>query len=330
METKDADADIAMTDIDFSIPLKPFADPVFEAIFANKDVAGLAARSFINAVLAESGDPLIGEITQLTPQKSIPNILGRGYRFDIEARVGNRELADIEVQLRYMDMNNRGLLYGSKFLDENAERGAKMETVLEAMPRVIIINLLYFNLRKGHSDFHQPVELMYRKPKETGEYERASDRMVIHNIELKKFMKYKLPALRNNPYDGKTPGLCYWLWALCVSHEENKPLGEVIGMNPVLTEFSEKDEGFKQYTERYEEISTDLNVRRMYAIWTEGMSALDQARSEGIAEGKEEERIEIARSLIKLETSTEIIIIATKLPVEKIEELREECNASEA
>ena len=330
MEAKDTDENIARSGIDFTVPLKPFADPVFEAVFANKDVAGIAARSFINAILAESGDPLIGEITQLTPQKSMSNILGRGYRFDIEARVENRELADIEVQLRYMDMNNRGLLYGSKFLDENAERGAKMEAVLETMPRVIIINLLYFDLRKGYPDFHQPVELMYRKPKDTGEYERASDRMIIHNIELKKFMKHKLPDLKNNPYSKETPALYFWLWALCVSHEENKPLGEVIRMDPVLAEFAEKDEGFKQYAERYEEISTDLNVRRMYAIWTEGMSALDQARTEGIAEGKEEERIEIARSLIELGSSTEIIILATKLPVEKIEELREEYNASEA
>ena len=82
--------------IDTTIPMKPFADPVMEAVFANKDVAGLAARSLINAVLSDSGDPCIGEITSLTPQKVMSNPLGRGYRFDIEARVGNSELADIE------------------------------------------------------------------------------------------------------------------------------------------------------------------------------------------------------------------------------------------
>ncbi|MDR3239189.1 MAG: hypothetical protein LBT44_03765, partial [Clostridiales bacterium] len=54
--------------IDLATPLKPFADPIMEAVFANKDVAGLAARSLINAVLDDSGDPVIGEITRLTPQ----------------------------------------------------------------------------------------------------------------------------------------------------------------------------------------------------------------------------------------------------------------------
>ena len=86
-----------------------------------------------------------------------------------------------------------------------------------------------------------------------------------------------------------------------------------------------------------DEISTDLNVRRMYAIWTEGMSALDQARIEGIEEGKEEgreegreeERIEIALNLIKLGTSADIVAIATKLPAEKIEELQKKCGTDD-
>jgi len=318
VEAKGNDPDNMVMGIDNTMPLKPFADPVMEAVFANKDVAGLAARSLINAVLAESGDPLIGEITQLTPQKSMPDILGRGYRFDIEARVENRELADIEVQLRYMDMNNRALLYGGRFLDENAERGAEMEAVLESMPRVIIINILHFNLRKGHPDFHQPVELMYRKPTKKGLYERASDRMIIHHIELKKYMKHILPTLRSNPFSEDTPKLYYWLWALCASHEENKPLGEVVKMDPVLTEFAAKDEGFKQYMERYETISTDQKVRRMYAIWTEGMSALDQAR----VEGKEE----VAFNLIRLSNTTDMIAAVTGLSTERIEELRKEAS----
>jgi hypothetical protein len=104
--------EVKNTETESNAPMKPFADPIMEAVFANKDVAGLAAQSLINSILADSGDPLIGEITQLTPQKTLPDILGRGYRFDIEARVNNRELADMEVQLRYMNMNNRGLLYG--------------------------------------------------------------------------------------------------------------------------------------------------------------------------------------------------------------------------
>ena len=64
--------------------LTPLADPVIEAIFTNEDVAGLAAQSLVNAVLEIDGDPLMGKITRLTAQKTVANILHRGYRLDIE------------------------------------------------------------------------------------------------------------------------------------------------------------------------------------------------------------------------------------------------------
>ncbi|MDR1542699.1 MAG: PD-(D/E)XK nuclease family transposase, partial [Clostridiales bacterium] len=258
--------------------MNPFSDPIMEAVFANKDVAGLAAQSLINAVLSEAGDPFIGEIVQLTPQKVASNPLGRGYRFDIEARA-RHEVADIEIQFRIIKMNERGMLYAVSILKDSAERGASLESVIEAMPRVIVINMLHFNLRPGHGDFCQPVDLAYRKPTADGSQERASDRMAIYNIEIKKFEKQVMPSLEKMPYSAETPALHYWLLALCKSQREKAPIEEVVAMSEALTEFARRDAGFSQYAERYEKISSDENVRRMYNIWTEGMSALDQARA---------------------------------------------------
>ena len=64
------------------LALKPLADPVVEAIFTNEDVAGLAAQSLVNAVLEIDGDPPMGKITRLTAQKTVSNILHRGYRLE--------------------------------------------------------------------------------------------------------------------------------------------------------------------------------------------------------------------------------------------------------
>jgi predicted transposase/invertase (TIGR01784 family) len=111
-----------------------------------------------------------------------------------------------------------------------------------------------------------------------------------------------------------------------VANEENKPLSEVISVNEALKEFAAKDAGFKQYAERYEDISTDLKVRRMYAVWTEGMSALDQARVEGLDEGGNEKARKIARNLLDAGTSIEFISTMTELSVEEIEDLRKEIN----
>jgi hypothetical protein len=271
--------------------MKPFADPVIEAVFANEAVAGLAMRSFINAVLTHTGDRPIGEVVRLTPQKTVPNVLARGYRLDLDARSGDGSIADTEVQFRKMDMNNRAFLTGGRLIGEQAEKGQRLETVLAQMPRVIVINVCLFGLRGTHKGFHQPVELAYRLPdEETGGYERASDRLEIHNLELPKFEKHILPELTGKSYSGSEPKIHYWLWAMWKSQRESITMKEVIQMEPALKSFAETDAGFAQYTERYEDISRDDRIRLQYAMWTEGMSALDQARfegkSEGIAEGE--------------------------------------------
>ena len=95
--------------------LKPLADPVVEAMFANEDVAGLAAQSLVNAVLEIDGDPPMGRVTRLTTQKTVSNILSRGYRLDIEA-ISEKELSDTEIQLTPMNMVNRGFLQAGQYL----------------------------------------------------------------------------------------------------------------------------------------------------------------------------------------------------------------------
>ena len=165
------------------LALKPLADPVVEAIFANEDVAGLAVRSLVNAVLEIDGDPPMGKITRLTTQKTVSNILSRGYRLDIEG-VSEKELSDTEIQLTPMNMVNRGFLQAGQLAGINAKRGDTMREVLKKMPRILMINLNWFEDRPKHPDFTQPVDLMYRKPNpETKVYERASEKVHIYNVD---------------------------------------------------------------------------------------------------------------------------------------------------
>jgi hypothetical protein len=257
------------------LALKPLADPVVEAMFANENVAGLAAQSLVNAVLEIDGDPLMGKITRLTAQKTLSNIFNRGYRLDIEG-LSENELSDIEIQLTPMNMVNRGFLQASQLAGANAKRGDAMYEVLKKMPRILMINLNWFNDRPNHPDFTQPIDLMYRKPDPaTNVYERASDKVHIYNVEITKFIDNVLEELKSKPYDPTTPRLHYWLWALCESQTNGISLTEVIRMSAVLQEFMKVDNGFSQYAERYEEVSTDLAVRRQFAAWTAEMDKLD-------------------------------------------------------
>ena len=141
------------------LALKPLADPVVEAMFTNEDVAGLAAQSLVNAVLEIDGDPLMGKITRLTTQKTVSNILSRGYRLDIEG-LSENELSDIEIQLTPMNMVNRGFLQAGQLAGINAKRGDTMYNVLKKMPRILMINLNWFTDRPKHPDYTQPVDLI--------------------------------------------------------------------------------------------------------------------------------------------------------------------------
>ena len=277
-----------MSDEDLlQLTLLPLADPVIEAMFVNEDVAGLAAQSLVNAVLEIDGDQPMGKIIRLTTQKTISNVLHRGYRLDIEGLSG-KELSDTEIQLTPMNMVNRGFLQAGQLAAINAKRGDTMRDLLKTMPRILMINLNWFEDRPKHPDFTQPVDLMYRKPDpETGAYYCASDKVHIYNVEITKFIERFLPNLKGKPYDPETPRLYYWLWALCESQTNGIPLTEVIRMSVALQEFVKNDKGFSQYSERYEEVSSDIAVRRQFAAWSAEMDKLDIVKAVGIAEGKE-------------------------------------------
>ena len=210
---------------------------------------------------------------------------------------------------------NRGFLQAGQLAGSNTKRGDTMREVLKRMPRIIIINLNWFESRPKHPDFTQPVDLIYRKPNpKTNVYERASDKVHIYNVEITKFIKRVLPNLIGEAYNPKTPKLHYWLWALCESQMNGISLMEVIQMSAALKEFVKNDKGFEQYTDRYEEVSSDIAVRRQFAAWTAEMDKLDIAMAQGMAQGiaqGEKERVEL-RDII-VEKDAEITRLRSQL-----------------
>ena len=306
-----------------NLALKPLADPVVEAMFTNEDVAGLAAQSLVNAVLEIDGDPPMGKIVRLTTQKTASNVLSRGYRLDIEG-ISEKELTDTEVQLTPMNMVNRGFLQAGQLAGINAKRGDTMRELLNKMPRILIINLNWFEDRPKYPDFTQPVDLMYRKPNAgSNTYERASDKVHIYNVEMTKFIRKVLPELKTKLYDPKTPRLHYWLWAMCESQTSGVSLTEVIQMSAALKEFVKNDSGFEQYVDRYEEVSNDLEVRRQFAAWTAEMDKLDIAKELGKEEGKAEEKTENIKRMLSKGVPPESVADYLDLTLEQVLELSE-------
>ena len=158
----------------------------------------------------------MGKIIRLTTQKTVSNILSRGYRLDIEG-LSEKDLSDIEVQLLPMQMVNRGFLQAGQLAGANAKRGDTMPDVLRKMPRILMINLNWFDERPKHPDFTQPVDLMYRKPDPVSKaFSVASDRVHIYNVSITKLLVMGLVGIAvyghftngGDPYEYRVARVC--------------------------------------------------------------------------------------------------------------------------
>jgi len=210
--------------LDARVTPTPLSDPVLAAIFQDVEVSGLAMGSLLNATLDDSGDMLVGDVISVTPQRVNSGTGTRGYRIDVEAKTASGEIALVEVMLTpFVSTIERALLYAEQSLGSYTKRGTTLSEAISGMPRVIVVNILEKALRKS-GGFHQVVELLYRE----APYERATDRLEVHNLELSKFRKQK------DPLTGKP--LHFWLTAICRSQDSKMSLEEVIRMDIQLQE----------------------------------------------------------------------------------------------
>jgi predicted transposase/invertase (TIGR01784 family) len=264
----------------------PLADPVFTKLFLNVEVGGLAMKELLNATLEDSGDVLIGDIISLKPQTIHPDTSSRAFRIDVEATTVKGEVAITEVQLnRFASMIERDLLYSEQAFAMPAKIGAKLKDVIFTMPRVVVLNILDFDLRKNGKNFHQVVDMAHREEPR----ERATDKFEIHNLELKKFRRIK-PDLSK-------PLHC-WLTAICKAQDQQISVKEVIEMDATLQEYYGSNPGFAQFTDRHAQVSADPEIRKDYRRWQyeQVINALERERTlaegeargeaRGIAEGK--------------------------------------------
>jgi predicted transposase/invertase (TIGR01784 family) len=208
--------------------------------------------------------------------------------------------------------NERSLLYAEQSLGSVAAKGDDWLKIGAEMPRVLVINILDFNLRKN-GGFHQVAELVYREePREL-----ASERFGIHNIELRKF-RTTTPDM--------SKALHCWLTAICRSQDRRKSLKEVVEMDSALRGFADDNPGMKQFVERYELASADKETRTAYRKWEyeQALNVMERQlqRAEGKAEGRAESKTEIAKKLLGLSVPIDAIVKATDLPREEIEYLR--------
>ena len=238
---------------------------------------------------------------------------------DIRAHINDDTIVDIEMQEANVYMIiNRNISYSSRIITEQLQVGDSYKF----LKKLISINILGENLLKRNS-YHSIAHLKFERTEKEKyvdmgfkeEQEELTDKIEVHYIELKKFLK-KNPGISNK--------LEQWLW-LILGEEEKVKMA------------SKQNKKIEKVVKDLDEMSADENERleaykRKLAVWDYNVSiaeatergkseGIEEGKIEGIKEGKIEEKVAIAKKLKRKGMDTKTIIEVTGLSKEKIESL---------
>ena len=244
-----------MTYNEHQIALSPLADPVMGAIFANAEVAGLAAASLVRVIVeAEGKSAYIGKVVSVTPQRSHIDADNRSCRVDIEIVTDKDERIIVEVQTNPdPTIQHRNVFAASHIFVESSSKGTNPHQMILKMPTVITINILTNNIRKDNKDVLQPFRIMYTKPP----IREAISQFSGYNVQLPRLLEME---------PDYSSGLYCWFYTLYTAHNENKTISEVIDMTAELKEYAHQDPGFMQFCNLYKLAAADPKTRKEYFL----------------------------------------------------------------
>ena len=159
--------------------LNPKIDFVFKKIFGSEEHPEILI-SFLNAVLKPIIPIVSVEIKNSDIEKDY--IEDKFSRLDVKAITSNKEIINIEIQLKNeYNMIQRSLYYWSKLYEEQLSEGDRYDK----LSRTVCINILDFKYLKNNR-FHNGYRL-----KEIETNEELTDLEEIHFIEIPKLKKFE-------------------------------------------------------------------------------------------------------------------------------------------
>lgn len=280
-----------------SLLLNPKIDFVFKKIFGSEEHPDVLI-SFLNAVLKQKNKIVEVEIKNSDIEKAY--IEDKFSRLDVKAKTNNKEIINIEIQLKNeYNMIQRSLYYWSKLYEEQLNEGDRYDK----LSRTVCINILDFKYLKNDR-FHNGYRL-----KEIETNEELTDLQEIHFIEIPKLKKLSTEEEVIDMLEG-------WVEFL------RDPESEVVRKLEMTTrEIREaKDELYR--------LSRNEKERELYFLREKSLkdeiSALANAREKGFLDAK----IENAKNLLDV-LDDETIAHKIGLDLETVILLREESKNSE-
>jgi len=269
-------------------------DFIFKIVFGceeNKDIL----LDLINAVLEDSGFPLLTSITLKNPVNTRSTDFLKDTVLDIKANDEHNRQFDIEMQvIGNEDFINRSLFYWAQLYVNQLGKGYDYD---ELRP-VVCVNILDFVLFENKLKCHNCFMLKNIIPDD----EVLTEDLSLHFIELSK----KIPLGQK---------LADWVELFTKEGKQGESLTVLLQKNKMLQKAHDE---FQRCTQ--DQQTRDQAIAREMFLRDQS-SLLHAAERKGELKGKLEGKLEDARRFKELGVAVEIIAHATGLSIEEIANL---------
>jgi predicted transposase/invertase (TIGR01784 family) len=256
--------------------------------------------AFLNAVLGSKSLKPVTLVKILENKTFVAEVVGdKTSILDVRVQTDNGEKINIEVQLKDLqNMEKRTLMHWGREFTKGISAGGDYKE----LPKVITINIVNFDTIKLN-DFHTCFHLWEDNHRDY----LLTDVLEIHFINMVKFRKLKTGDFMNNLLER-------WLTFFDVNTPE-EILQEVIKMDPAINKANERLE----FVTQDKEFLRNYHLREMaMSDWTTGINT---ATAKGREEGAMQKQIEIAKNMLRMEISIDLIHETTGLDMETIQAL---------
>nr|WP_276532015.1 Rpn family recombination-promoting nuclease/putative transposase [Brevibacillus invocatus] len=273
--------------------MNPIVDFVFKRIFGTEENKDLLL-SFLNATLKPEEGKQLQEITLVDPHINADQVGDKASILDVRGKTKTGEQINIEVQLHNKyDMEKRSLYYWAKMYEGQLAEGEPYRNLRKTVT-ISIVDFSYLPSKSYHSVF---------RLREDKEKFVLTDNLEIHFLELP-----KLGAEHQETSDLLVK------WLLFLKAESETKLEELAMSEPTI----------RKAVNVLEFLNQDKEARKLYEM--REMALKDELNMiEGAkAEGERQKAKEVAKNLLAMDMTVEMVAKATGLPTEEIEKLKQQ------
>ena len=255
-------------------------------------------KEFLIAILEPIIDKKIEDLQILNPNLIQDYYKIRGQRLDLLVKTKG-EIINVELNTNYSEeIKIRNLHYVFKLASENTERGNKYKVGHS----VIQVNLNFYN-----SKYEKIIYTLYDKINKI----ELTDYIKIYNVGIDKYIKN---------YYNNDKKFTKGEEALIMLDLGKQGLEELSEKSEIVSNF--KEEVIKANNDEFvvDWISREEEQKQYEEVMYE--KGLNQGKEQGLSQGIEETKIDVAKEMLELNMDLDVISKVTKLAKEQIESLK--------